>query len=129
MLLGGRAGEPVEELAGERLLAAGFENDGGLADGWIDVGQENEGADLAKVRRVGDGEGDEAELGVAGLGELRGLADVFGDGEFGLELVVEAELAEGFGGGESVGRVLGVGDGDARDAGTLEGVECEGLGG
>ena len=68
-----------------------------------------------KCSLLGDGERDEAGLGVAGFGELRGLGNVFGDGEFRLELRVEAEVLEGLLRGEAVGRVRWVGDGEARE--------------
>ena len=128
MLLDGRAGEPVEELSRELLLATGFEDDTGLLDGSVDVGGDpDEGAEGAEVFAAGDGERDEAGLRVAGLGELRGLRDVFGDGELGLELCVEAEMLERLLRGEAVGRVRGVGDGEACEARIFEGVERDGL--
>ena len=75
----------------------------------------------------GDGQRDEPGLRVAGLGELRGLGDVFCDGEFRLKLRVEAEVLERLLGGEAVGRVRGVGDGEAREARIFERVEGDRL--
>ena len=73
--LRGGAGQPAQEVAGELLVGAGFQDDGGLLDGGVCVGGDaDEGAELAEVFARGDREGDEAGLGVAGLGELRGLA-------------------------------------------------------
>ena len=87
LLLRNWVGEPVEEVARELLLLAGFEDDGGLLDGWVIAGRNaDEGAESAEVLAAGDGERDEGGLRVAGFGELRGLGYVFGDREFGLEL-------------------------------------------
>ncbi len=123
-------GEPGEEGAGGGLFFGGFEDDATLADRGIALGREaDEGADVAEVRGAGDGKRDEAELGVAGFGELSGLAYVFGDDEFGGDFVGVAEAGEGFVGGEAVGGVETVGDGDPGDFGVEEGVEGDGLGG
>ncbi len=64
---------------------------------------------------------------VAGLGELGGLGDVFSSDEFGREGGIELEGFECALGGEAVGRVERVGDGDFGDPGTGEGVERERL--
>ena len=99
-----------------------------MADFGIAVrGEENEAADVAEVLGAGDGERDEADLGVAGFGELRGLGDVLGNDQFAGDLVREVKAFEGFGGGETVGRVEAVGYGDLGDLGAGEGVEGEGL--
>jgi len=127
-VLDGGAGEPVEELTRELLVLAGFEDDAGLLDGGVGVRWDgDEPAELAEVCARGDGERDEAGLGVAGLGELRGLADVFGDGEFGLELRIEAHVLKRLLRGEAVGRVRGVGDGEARESWRFQRVERDGL--
>ena len=69
------------------------------------------------------GERDESHLGVAGIGILRGLSDVFGDDEFGPERGEETNVIESGAGGASVGGVLGVGDGDGFDGGIAQGFE------
>ena len=103
---------------------AGFEDDASLLDGRVGVGGDaDEGADRAEVFAACDGERDETGLGVAGFGELGSLGDVFGDGELGLQLFVEAEVLERLLGGKAVGRVGWVGDGEAREPQRLEGVE------
>ncbi len=127
--MGFGAGEPAEEGDGCGVVPGGFEDDGALADGRVGLGgYAGEGTDFAIVGGAGDGERDEGGLGVAGLGELGGLGDVFSDDEFGGELGGETEAFEGGGGGEAVGGVEVVGDGDLLDGRLGEGVDGEGLG-
>ncbi len=118
--------EPGEEGVGFGAVFGFAEDDGALADlGVGHGGDEDVVADLFEVGGAGEGEGDESELGVAGLGELAGLSDVFGDDEVGLGFVVDAELLHGADGGAAVGGVELVGDGDGLDAGVGEGVDRE----
>ena len=65
---------------------------------------------------------DEAELGIAGLHELEGLADVVALHDLGLELIVDAERLHRLHGGRAVGRRLGVGDGDLGEVTVLQGL-------
>ncbi len=123
------AGEPVEKLLRCLLVFGGLEDDSALTDLRVAVRrEENEGAEIAIVGRARDGERDESYLGVAGLGELSRLADVFGDDEFVGDFVSEAKACEGFVGGKAVGCVLAVGNGDLLNLGAGETVEREGLG-
>ena len=124
------AGQPFEEGFGCGLISGGFEDYGALADlGVSPGGDADEGSEVAEVGGAGDGEREEASLGVAGFGELGGLGDVFADDEFGGDDGGEIEVLEGAGGCEAVGSVERVGDGDLGDAGAAEGIEREGLGG
>ncbi len=91
--------------------------DGGIVFG----GDADEVAVGLEAWGEGRGEGDESNLGVAGVGVLGGLRDVFGDDELGLEWVVEVEVLEGGAGGASVGGVVWIGDGDGLYGGCFEG--------
>ena len=64
------------------------------------------------------GQGDDADLSIAGLHELRGVGDVLAIDQLGLYLVPQAGGAQGFLGALAVGRVLGVGDSNAGDLGV-----------
>jgi hypothetical protein len=121
------AGEPLKEVTGEADVFRGFDDDAALDDGWVEERKADEGSHFAELWGAGDGEGNEAGLGVAAGGELRGLGDVFGDDEFGFYLVGDAELGELAGGGEAVRGVEVIGDGDASDLVAGEGVDGERL--
>ncbi len=80
------------------------------------------------MRAGGDCEGDEGSLGVAGVGELSGLHDVFTFHELGREDPFEVQRAELGGGCLAVGGVQVVGDGDAGDVGLRKCAEAQRLG-
>ena len=129
-LLGGGAFEPLEEVVGGGLILRGLQDNGALADLGIAVRrQANEAAEVAEVGRTGDGEGDEAHLGIAGFGELSGLRDVLGDDQLADGGGGEAQAFEGPGGGVAIGCVQAVGDGDSGYFGAGERVDGERLGG
>lgn len=128
LLLDGGAGEPVEKCAREGLLLGGFEDDGRLLDGRVGVlWDADEGAGGPECGRIGQCEGDKARLSVARFGVLGRLGDVFCDGKPRLKLIVNAEMLQRLLGGQAIGRVRWVGDGDAFDARVLEAVERDGL--
>ena len=127
-LLNAGAGEPSQKFLGCVLILRGLEDDAALADLGVAVGSEkNVGAEVSVVGRVCDGERDDGDLGIAGFGELGGLADVFSDDKFARDLVREAEAGESLFGGEAVGSMLTVGYGNLLYFGTREGVESEWL--
>ncbi len=71
---------------------------------WISCGRNyHVGACVLEVRRTGQGQRDEAELCVAGLGILGGLRDVLADDEARLQGVVELHPLERGDGGAAVG--------------------------
>ncbi len=86
-----------------------------------------EGAEVAEVGRAGDGEGDDADLGVAGLGELGRLADIFGDDQLARDFAGKAKACEGFVGSKAVGGMKPVRNCNLLDFGAGEAVEGEGL--
>ena len=125
--LDGRGEEPREEGVGFGFVGGFGEDDGALADLGILRGRDQGvHADLLEVRSGGDGKREEAELGVAGFDELRGLRDVFCDDKLGLEAVVELEVPEGGSGSESIGSVQFVSDGDLGHAGVGKAFEGQG---
>ena len=122
------AGEPTEKVLCGSLLFGVLKDDGALANFWVAAdGEANEAAERAVVGGAGDGERDEADLGVAGFSELRGLRDIFRDDELASELFGEVKACESFGCGKTVRRVQRVGDGDPFDFRAGEDIECEGL--
>ena len=65
-------------------------------------------------------EGDETHLCVAGLHELGGLGNILPEDQFRLDLFPHAGGTQCFLGALAVGRMLGIGDGDAGDCGVGE---------
>jgi hypothetical protein len=127
-VLDGGGAEPVKEVVGVGLVLGLEHDDGALADFGIGLlGDTDKRSGLLHLRRGGRGEGDEAELRVAGLDELRGLRDVFRLDDARLELVVELHPGEGGDGGAAVGCVIGVGDGEGHEARIAESVLRERL--
>jgi hypothetical protein len=63
---------------------------------------------------AGDDEGQshDADVGVAGFGDAKGVRDVLSVDQSVLHIVEDRGGLEGLSGGETVGRVRGVGDGD-----------------
>ena len=117
-----RALEESEEAMGGVGVGAAADDDRALQDGRIVFGGDaDEVAVGAEAWSERGGEGDEADVGVAGVSVLGGLGDVFGNAEAGLHDGGETGVVEGGLGGASVGRVLGVGDGDGLD--SAKGVE------
>ena len=111
------------------FILRGLENDAGLADLGVALRWESDkGADVAVVRRTGDGERDEADFGISGFRELGSLADVFSDYELASDLRGEMQALERFVGSQAVGLAQDVGDGDLFHLGAGEDVQCDGLG-
>lgn len=129
-LLDGGGEEPGEEGVGGLAVGGALEDDCGLADLGVGVaGNGDVGAGFAEVGGAGDGEGDEGSVGVAGVSELGGLRDVFGDDQPGLELLSEVKCGEAGHSGAAVRGVLRVSDGQAPKFGAGEGVEEQRLDG
>ncbi len=97
------------------------------------LGDEHMAALRAYARQEHDRVGDDAALGATGEGELRGLRDIFAEHEAGLELLPQAGGLQGLHRRLAIGRMLWVGDGEARDTTRAQrlrqslelGVECE----
>lgn len=105
--------------SGEEEAEKGFRQ-GGLTGGGNDAsglahrfmeGVGNQDAAFVKD----EGPGSEHGTGVAALGELESLADILAQDKLVLEGPGETGTFDGLLGGDAIGRVPGVGDGDAVD--------------
>jgi len=110
-------GEKVKEAVSGSGARAPADDDGSLEDRRIVLRRDaDEAAIRAEARGKSRGEGDESDLGVARVDVLRRLSDVFGDDEFGSELVIEAAVLESSLGRAAVGSVQGVSDRNGFDS-------------
>ena len=127
-LLDWNAGKPVEKITRCGLIFRGLQDHTTLTDFRVAAsGETDEAAEFAEVGGAGEGKRDQADLGVAGLGKLCRLCDVFGDYKLVGDCCGEMQALKGFGRGKAVGCVQTVGDGDLRHFGTGKDVKCEGL--
>jgi hypothetical protein len=105
--LGDRAGTPGQHHAlAQRFVQA--------------VRQKGIGAAALHGGRQHQGISDDAALAAAGERELRGLGDVVAEDEMGLQPLPQAGCAQRLFGGAAIGRMLGIGDGEAADLPGLQ---------
>ncbi len=108
--------QELDEGFGELCVFALLTDGGGdLTEGGVEVV-----GDEVAAAVVDEAPGEDGAVGVAGFGELLGLADVFGVDDLVLDLFPEPGAAEGGLGGLPVRGELGVGDGDDADGGLVE---------
>ena len=110
-----------------RCAGAAANDDCALHDGRVIVSRHaDEMAVGLEARGECGGERKEADLGVAGVGELRSLRDVLGDAQTRLHSREEARMLERGARGAAVGSVIRVGDGDGWNRGAAQSIKGEG---
>lgn len=122
--LHGGTRKPVEKLLTHNPLRAVLEDDATLLDGWVDGGDRYIAAALYKGRAHSESPRDEGSLGVAGECELRGLGDIFPYDQLAGERSGKLQSANSCRCCLTIGRVLVVRNGYARN--TLESQRLKG---
>ncbi len=115
--------DEFKEGASVGFVGRRIEKDSSLIERRVVIRRDQPAVTRFHVGRESERERENADLGAAGLCELRGLGDIFAVDEFGFELVIDAGVLESGNGGAAVGGVIGIGDGDFLNARIAQGGE------